>query len=543
TNNPPTNILNGADLGNVTSYTPAGPFNFSQQYYWRIEPYNTIGSNTGCDTWSFTTINDPTVTTFPWVEPFVLWPPQDWDLSNGPYYWIQYGNYCAECPVRDMVLNASATMTTPPLDISSLTNPELTFQWSHYFNPSAPADILEVFISTNGGSSWTSIWLKAGPLLNSNDGAGPDTPGTFVEETVNLSAYNTKGTVYLRFKGTSGLGSDIFVNYVLVDEGPQIPVCSNPVNPVNGETDVSVNTDIEWDYVTGANGYLLFFGTDNPPANIENGTDLGNVSSYTPSASLNNNQMYYWQIVPYNSAGNATSCGIWNFTTEALDITLDLKAYLEGPFNGSTMNTDLNGGGMIPLSQPYDISPWNYTGTESVTSIPNAIVVDWILLELRDAANAISATSVTIFDQKACFVLNNGLIRDIDGSSLITFTSSYSQNLFVVLWHRNHIGIMSAVPLTESGGVYSYDFSSGSGRVFGGMNAHKEISPGIWGMFGADGDANEQINNGDKNDVWSIQAGSSGYNAGDFNMDVQVNNGDKNDVWVPNTGLGGQVPN
>ncbi|MCD4734485.1 MAG: hypothetical protein K8R53_00450, partial [Bacteroidales bacterium] len=73
--------------------------------------------------------------------------------------------------------------------------------------------------------------------------------------------------------------------------------------------------------------------------------------------------------------------------------------------------------------------------------------------------------------------------------------------------------------------------------------AHKEIGTGIWGMIGADGNADSQINNADKLDVWAVQAGSGGYQNGDFNLDAQVNNSDKNDVWIPNTGLGGQVPN
>jgi hypothetical protein len=61
-------------------------------------------------------------------------------------------------------------------------------------------------------------------------------------------------------------------------------------------------------------------------------------------------------------------------------------------------------------------------------------------------------------------------------------------------------------------------------------------------MAAADGNADSQINNADKNDVWAVQAGASGYLPGDFNMDTQVNNSDKNDAWAPNTGLGGQVP-
>ncbi|MCD4735256.1 MAG: hypothetical protein K8R53_04380, partial [Bacteroidales bacterium] len=94
----------------------------------------------------------------------------------------------------------------------------------------------------------------------------------------------------------------------------------------------------------------------------------------------------------------------------------------------------------------------------------------------------------------------------------------------------------------EVDGKFSYDFTIGSGQAYGGSNGHREIAAGIWGLTGADGNADGQINNGDKNDVWIIQAGNSGYLEGDFNMDVQVNNGDKVDIWIPNTGLGGQVP-
>ena len=542
TDYPPTNLVNGADLGNVTSYSNPVPLNYSATYYWKIAPYNAVGTNTGCSIWSFVTQSDPTVTTFPWMEPFVTWPPDNWNLGSGPYYWIQYGGYCAECPVRDMTLGTQAIMTTPPLNISALSNPELTFSWSHLYNPTYPSDFLEVLISGDMGSTWSSIWLKAGSQLNSNDGAGPDTPGSFVDETVNLSAYNSKATVLLRFRGYSGTGSDIFVNYVLVGEGPQVPVCTTPVYPLSGATDVAVDALLGWYHASGADGYKIFFGTDNPPTNIENGTDLGYTNAYDPPGNMNYSQLYYWKIVPYNTAGDASGCSIWNFTTASGALVLDLKAFLQGPYDLSTMGTDLNTAGNIPLSQPYSALPWNYSGTENVTGIPNANIVDWILVELRDAPDAASAGSATMIDRQAAFILSNGTITGIDGAGMLTFPVTYSQNLFAVLWHRNHIGIMSSVPLSETGGVYSYDFSADVNAVHGGSLAHREVATGVWAMTGADGDANGEVNNGDKNDVWIIQAGSGGYLSGDFNMDVQVNNGDKNDLWVPNTGSGGQVP-
>ncbi|MBN3035923.1 MAG: hypothetical protein JW861_10085 [Bacteroidales bacterium] len=221
-------------------------------------------------------------------------------------------------------------------------------------------------------------------------------------------------------------------------------------------------------------------------------------------------------------------------------IDVDLLVNLEGPYNGTDMNTNLIPA--LPLSQPYNTAPWNYTGTESVASLPNNNIVDWILIELRDAPSAAAATGATRVAQQAGFLLRNGTVTNLDGASPLNFNVTISQQLFAVVWHRNHLGIMSANPLTLVGGVYSYDFSSGVGQAYGGQLAHKNLGGGIYGMVGGDGNADKQVSNADKLDVWSIQAGQSGYWAGDFNMDIQVNNPDKNDIWAPNSGMGGQVP-
>ena len=207
------------------------------------------------------------------------------------------------------------------------------------------------------------------------------------------------------------------------------------------------------------------------------------------------------------------------------------------------MKLSINDRGSLPLTQPYNMSPWNYAGDESVTSIPNANVVDWVLLELRETdGDASTATSATIVGQKAVFLLSNGSIVDMDGLSLPEFEFGISDNLFVVLWHRNHLGIMSGVPVENLGGIYTYDFSSAELQVYGGIMAHKEIGSGIWGMVAADGDANGIINMDDKFNTWMAQSGLSGYYTGDFNMDIQIDNKDKNDLWLNNSGYNEQVP-
>jgi len=225
-----------------------------------------------------------------------------------------------------------------------------------------------------------------------------------------------------------------------------------------------------------------------------------------------------------------------------LHIVLDVTALLEGPYNGATMNPTLNSGGYLPLSQPYNIAPWNYAGSENVGAIPNANVIDWVLVELRDATSAPNATGATMIARQAAFVLSDGTIVAMDGASDLLFNNTVINQLFVVVWHRNHLGVMSANPLVNVGGIYSYNFTTAAGQAYG-ADAHKLLPGGKYGMYGADGNADKAVNTTDKNNVWKPTAGTKGYKAGDFNLNAHVNNPDKNGIWVPNNGKTSKVPN
>ena len=170
-------------------------------------------------------------------------------------------------------------------------------------------------------------------------------------------------------------------------------------------------------------------------------------------------------------------------------------------------------------------------------------MVDWGLIELRETAGgAINATPGTMIARQAAFFLSNGEIVGTDGIRNLVFPVTITNNLYAVVWHRNHIGIMSALPLSLQGGIYSYDFTSGPDQVHGGADGHKELISEIWGMIAADGNADGLIDNPDKENIWNPQAGEAGYKSGDFNMDSEVDNKDKNDYWVPNEGKASQIP-
>jgi hypothetical protein len=231
--------------------------------------------------------------------------------------------------------------------------------------------------------------------------------------------------------------------------------------------------------------------------------------------------------------------------------SLALKAYLEGPFNGTNMNTTLNG--ILPTSHPFNpalpyfgnpMPDWRYTGAGSVGAIPNVNIVDWVLVDLRDAVSAAAATPATSIAKFPAFILNNGNIVGLNGSSNLEFTNVVTNNLFVVIYNRNHQSIMSAIPVPYAAGAYTYDYTTGEAQVHNGALGHKLLSAGKWGMRSGDGNGDGDILLNDKTLVWGIstQLGKTGYLPSDFNFDRQTNNKDKNDKWVPNLGSTSQVP-
>jgi len=254
-------------------------------------------------------------------------------------------------------------------------------------------------------------------------------------------------------------------------------------------------------------------------------------------------------IIINSNAGNNPVVSVPVTMIVSSGIQLDLKLFLEGPYNAALdqMSTFING--ILPLNQPFNpMLPyygnnnpcWLYNGTESVAAIPNANVVDWVMVEIRDGGT----TGAFTVARQALFLLNDGHIAALDGSSLPQFQLTLAGDLYAVVYHRNHLGVMNSTAIPNSGGnLYVWDFTTGAGQYFGGSNGAEELETGVWGARSADGDANRQVNNDDKIIVWRPESGGAGYLGGDFNLDMQVNNADKIDYWAPNAGASSQVPN
>ncbi len=139
-----------------------------------------------------------------------------------------------------------------------------------------------------------------------------------------------------------------------------------------------------------------------------------------------------------NSVGYNKMSQVWFDAIKTVLPKLSVKVFLEGSYlSNQVMSNELSIAGAIPNNQPFNQSPWNYSGNENVSTIPSNIV-DWVLVSLRSDIDK-SSTVVS----RAGFVKSDGTVVELDGSSPLTFPVAEG-NYYIVVEHRNHLSIMSS---------------------------------------------------------------------------------------------------
>ncbi len=367
-----------------------------------------------------------------------------------------------------------------------------------------------LFYNTSGALLITWNATSAGVTLADNEVlfnikfnySGTDTDITFDEVNCIMSDWdlNPINPYYVDGHITEIPGGNVTVSLDTI-AAPQLSYVLVPVK-VTGFLDVGAIT-LEVNY---NESLVQFFSIEDIHDSLSYGSYFSNGSSgtYTYSWTVNGgngegidipNHDTLFNIKFWYISGNAdlefnvANCEIadWNtnsynvFYSNGLiksEVEVQLKAFLQGPYDDDThqMKNDLNTYLLTDQpGQPFNRPPWNYTGTETLPDPLDADVVDWILVELRDATD-----ESVVLEKRAALIYQDGSIDVIFDNAVI------GQDYYLAVWSRNHMPVMSVAPVTLPNTI-SYDFSVLS-------NCYKydtdevaiELETGIYGLIAGD---------------------------------------------------------
>ncbi len=247
---------------------------------------------------------------------------------------------------------------------------------------------------------------------------------------------------------------------------------------------------------------------------------------------------------------NSLSINLGTLTTDSVAIygtispaqPLHIRAYLAGSATDASppQRDNLRSLGLIPTTDPYGLQ--KSTTPEVLAVSGDDAIVDWVLVEIRssDDSSQVLTSLPALLQKDGDVVATDGLSPPVLGLD--------SGQYYIVVRHRNHLGVMTSSPVNLSDTV---DFTLPETSVFG-IDSRKQTDSS---MFLWEGDVNMNGGiryTGENNDrdlilqeVGGVVPTNSdgGYLATDVNMDGVVKyTGEDNDRDLILLNIGGVVP-
>ena len=280
---------------------------------------------------------DPCLQTAPYLEDFALGLPTCWNENQTTGSgWVFTGNpgYAAGANGRPSGTYAwidfsgsdvGAVLNAPPVDISALTTPELSFD---YFSDQGtytvtPANIL--YIEADNGSSWVTI----------DSIQDATTPG-WNAYTYDITGYDVSGIVTLRFRAESGGAATDYYNDILLDDFNvrETPSCTDPTGLTVG-TVTSDSVSLSWTPGGSETQWLVYLVDASGSLSTTTPTT---VNSSSVTLAVNPSTAYSAYVQAFCGAGDSSAIvGPQSFTSQCVALT---APYMEN-FDG------------LPLVSPY----------------------------------------------------------------------------------------------------------------------------------------------------------------------------------------------
>lgn len=238
-------------------------------------------------------------------------------------------------------------------------------------------------------------------------------------------------------------------------------------------------------------------------------------------------------------------------------VLISPRVYLGGAYSVSVppLSDALRVQGRIPLKEPYSVLGYVHSGTGGgELALPSALLVtgndapvDWVLVELRQAGGAGAMVA-----SRAALLQRDGDVVAPNGTAPVAFHVPSGGSYRIALRHRNHLGVMSASPLTLTTTTSTLNFTAPATATFG-TNAQNNVGGTmvLWpGNVTFDGVVKYVGPNNDRDPILSAIGGSTPtnvvsnvYNRADTNMDGIIRYvGANNDRDVILQTVGGSVP-
>ena len=283
-----------------------------------------------------------------------------------------------------------------------------------------------------------------------------------------------------------------------------------------------------------------------PASNGITGTPTGNGTvTFTPNASYPD--LIYYVCNAHQNMG-------WKINISDPPLQVNVKAFLEGPFNGtSAMSDALRAGNHIPTTEPYTLLSYPHTGGGGGETVLTAVlaitglnaVVDWVVVELRDDADP-----TAVLATRSALLQGDGDVVSTSGGGSINFNQP-AGNYHIALRHRNHLGVMTLNPVVFGSTAVSVDLTTTTTACFG-TDARKDVGgvQVLWsGNVVRDGSLKYTGTANDRDSILVTIGGTIptntlvGYHSGDVNMDATVKyTGTANDRDPILVNIGGLVP-
>ena len=369
-------IANMVDVINTNVYNSPMPFPNDTKIFVTIIPYNDAGQAIGCPEENFFVNDSPGCSNMSFPEYNAMNVPVDtnisWTLSpNTTGYTIGIGTAIGSDDILNTIDVGYVTTFNPPFDlpinteihitITSYNNSEIeTVCGADMFTTGSPETLdcntftnplnndTGVLVTTD--LTWNAVGNATGYILSIGTTSGGtelinmiDVGNVLSYTPMNTLPENTQLFASVFPYNASGEASGCPVVNFRTEELTELPDCSSLSYPLNGTKDVSVTTDLTWNAVGNATGYILSIGTTSGGTELINMIDVGNVLSYTPMNTLPENTQLFASVFPYNASGEASGCPVVNFRTEELTELPDCSS-LSYPLNGTkdvSVTTDL----------------------------------------------------------------------------------------------------------------------------------------------------------------------------------------------------------